>query len=124
MRCCSDRCRIPNLTGWSLSITPGGDFIQRWGLSNPNIFHFPIKGGHSNACRSTLRPRSRAHWPNEDPLGRRFRLLDAPSERAKTVFLTVVGVVADAKNNSLTEAAEKEAYVPMRQRTVAIAGMG
>ena len=67
---------------------------------------------------------ARAYWPNEDPLGRRFRLLDAPSERARTVFLTVVGVVADAKNNSLTGAAEKEAYVPMRQRTVAIAKMG
>ena len=67
---------------------------------------------------------ARAYWPNENPLGQRFRLLDAPSENAKTVFLTVVGVVADAKNNSLTEAAAKEAYVPMRQRTVAIAEMG
>jgi putative ABC transport system permease protein len=67
---------------------------------------------------------ARAYWPNEDPIGRRFRLLDAGPERAKTVFLTVVGVVADAKNNSLTEAAAKEAYVPMRQRAVAIAGMG
>src|SRR5262249_33649695 len=45
-------------------------------------------------------------------------------ESARTVFLTVVGVVADAKNNSLTGAAEKEAYVPMRQRASAIARMG
>jgi len=67
---------------------------------------------------------ARAYWPNEDPIGRRFRLLDAGPEDARTVFLTVVGVVADAKNNSLTGAADKEAYVPMRQRTVAIAGMG
>jgi len=67
---------------------------------------------------------ARAYWPDEDPIGRRFRLLDAPPKNAKTVFLTVVGVVADAKNNSLTEAAAKEAYVPMRQRPVAIAGMG
>jgi putative ABC transport system permease protein len=67
---------------------------------------------------------ARAYWPNEDPLGRRFRLLDGPPEVAKTVFLTVVGVVADAKNSSLTEATEREVYVPMRQRTVAIAGMG
>jgi putative ABC transport system permease protein len=67
---------------------------------------------------------ARAYWPNEDPIGRRFRLLDAPPERARTVFLTVVGVVADAKNNGLTEAAANEAYVPMRQRPVAIAGMG
>jgi len=67
---------------------------------------------------------ARAYWPNENPLGRRFRLLDAPPNRAKTVFLTVVGVVADAKNDGLTEVAQKEAFVPMRQRTVAIAGMG
>ena len=67
---------------------------------------------------------ARAYWPNDDPIGRRFRLLDAPPERARTVFLTVVGVVADAKNNGLTEAAANEAYVPMRQRPVAIAGMG
>jgi putative ABC transport system permease protein len=32
--------------------------------------------------------------------------------------------VADAKNNSLTEVAGKEAFVPMRQRAVAIDGMG
>src|SRR5262245_23137217 len=67
---------------------------------------------------------ARAYWPNEDPLGRSLKLLDAGPEKAKTVFLTVVGVVADAKNNSLTGAAAREAYVPMRQRTVAIAGMG
>jgi putative ABC transport system permease protein len=67
---------------------------------------------------------ARAYWPDEDPIGRRFRLLDAPPERAKTFFLTVVGVVADAKSNGLTEAAANEAYVPMRQRPVAIAGMG
>ncbi len=67
---------------------------------------------------------ARSYWPNEDPLGRRFRLLDAGPERARTVFLTVVGVVADAKNDSLTGAAAKEAYVPMRQRTVAVGRMG
>jgi putative ABC transport system permease protein len=67
---------------------------------------------------------ARAYWPNEDPIGRRFRLLDAPREYARTVFLTVVGVVADAKNDGLTEAVANEAYVPMRQRTVAVAKMG
>ncbi len=50
---------------------------------------------------------ARAYWPNEDPLGRRFRLLDAGPEDARTVFLTIVGVVADAKNNSLTAAADE-----------------
>jgi putative ABC transport system permease protein len=67
---------------------------------------------------------ARAYWPDENPLGRRFRLLNAPPKYAKTVFLTVVGVVADAKNDGLTETAQKEAFVPMRQRAVAIDGMG
>ena len=67
---------------------------------------------------------ARAYWPNKDPLGRRLRLLDAPPERAKTVFLSVVGVVADAKNNSLTDAAGQEVFVPLRQRAAAVGGMG
>jgi len=67
---------------------------------------------------------ARIHWPNEDPLGRRIRLLNRSPERATTVFMTVVGVVADVKNDSLTEAARQEVYVPMRQRAAAIDGMG
>lgn len=65
-----------------------------------------------------------AHWPNEDPLGRRIRLLNKAPERATTVFLTVVGVVADVKNGGLTEPARQEVYVPLRQRAAAIASMG
>jgi len=67
---------------------------------------------------------ARAHWPNEDPLGRRLRLLNRAPERATTVFLTVVGVVADVKNDGLTGAARQEVYVPLRQREAAIDGMG
>jgi putative ABC transport system permease protein len=67
---------------------------------------------------------ARAHWPNEDPLGRRIRLLNAPPEQATTVYLTVAGVVADAKNSSLTEAARQEVYVSFLQRAAAVANMG
>jgi predicted permease len=67
---------------------------------------------------------ARAHWPNEDPLGRRIRLLNRAPKQATTVFLTVVGVVADVKNESLTEPARQEVFVPLRQRTAAINGMG
>ncbi|MEK6322543.1 MAG: ABC transporter permease [Acidobacteriota bacterium] len=67
---------------------------------------------------------ARTHWPNVDPLGRRIRLLNAPPERATTAFLTVVGVVADAKNGSLTKAPGQEIYVPVRQRAAAVASMG
>jgi hypothetical protein len=67
---------------------------------------------------------ARDYWPNEDPLGRRFRLLDSSPERARTVFLSVVGVVADVKNRSLTDVAGQEVFVPLRQRARAVAGMG
>ena len=67
---------------------------------------------------------ARAYWPNEDPLGRRLRLLDAPPERAKTVFLTVVGTVADVRNSSLTGTVGPEVYVALRQWTAAVANMG
>jgi putative ABC transport system permease protein len=67
---------------------------------------------------------ARTHWPGEEPLGRRIRLLNRPPGYATTAFLTVVGVVADAKNEALTEAARQEVYVPLRQREAAIDGMG
>ncbi|HKP11887.1 MAG TPA: ABC transporter permease [Blastocatellia bacterium] len=67
---------------------------------------------------------ARAHWPDEDPLGRRIRLLNRPPGQATTAFLTVVGVAADVKNEGLTEAARQEVYVPLRQREAAIDGMG
>jgi putative ABC transport system permease protein len=68
---------------------------------------------------------ARAYWPNGDALGQRFRLLDKDDPKdARTVFLTVVGIVADVKNNVLTQGVGKEAYVTMRQRTVAVAAIG
>jgi putative ABC transport system permease protein len=67
---------------------------------------------------------ARVHWPNEDPLGRRIRLLNRPPGEATTAFLTVVGVVADVKNNGLTEGVRQEVYMTMRQRAAAIDGMG
>lgn len=68
---------------------------------------------------------ARGNWPDQDPVGRRLRLFDAsPPKRGKTVLLTVVGVVADAKNSSLTDTAKQEVFVPLRQRTSAVAGMG
>ncbi|MGH9939929.1 MAG: ABC transporter permease, partial [Blastocatellia bacterium] len=64
---------------------------------------------------------ARTRWPNGDPLGRRIRLV---AGHATTALLTVVGVVADAKNSSLTKAPGQEIYVAMRQRAAAAARMG
>ena len=67
---------------------------------------------------------ARAHWPNEDPIGHRIRLLDAPPDYAKTSFLKIVGVVSDVKNVSLSEEARQEVDVSLYQRDAAIGGMG
>ncbi|MDQ3252595.1 MAG: ABC transporter permease [Acidobacteriota bacterium] len=65
---------------------------------------------------------ARRQWPNEDPLGKRLRLLDAPPERATAQFMTVVGVVADAKNRSLSAELRQEVYIPLRQQAVSLGG--
>lgn len=67
---------------------------------------------------------ARQHWPGENPIGKRFRLLDAPPDRATTKFLTVVGVTADTKNMSVTEASKPEAFIPFNQVSVSLGRMG
>jgi putative ABC transport system permease protein len=59
---------------------------------------------------------ARHHWSNEAPIGQRFRLLDGPPDKATTRYLTIVGVVADAKNVSLAEPARQEVFVPLAQK--------
>jgi putative ABC transport system permease protein len=66
---------------------------------------------------------ARRHWPNEDPLGRRLRLLDAPPDQATTQYMTVVGVVADAKNRGLSVEPGQEIYVPLRQQVASGGGL-
>jgi putative ABC transport system permease protein len=47
---------------------------------------------------------ARQFWPNEDPIGRRFRLISSS-------WITVVGVVGDTRNESLREPARPELYL-------------
>ncbi|MGH7555299.1 MAG: ABC transporter permease, partial [Longimicrobiales bacterium] len=53
---------------------------------------------------------ARRYWPGRDPIGGRIRY-PWPSE-----WLTVVGVVANAKNNDLAQQGEGAFYVPYPQR--------
>jgi len=50
---------------------------------------------------------AKRHWPNEDPIGKRFNL--AMSER------TVVGVVGDVRVRGLERPSEPQAYLPYQQ---------
>jgi putative ABC transport system permease protein len=56
---------------------------------------------------------ARAYWPNQDPLGKRVRLrLDTrePLSSAQPAWTTIVGVIADARTESLADAAIPQIY--------------
>ena len=56
---------------------------------------------------------ARTWWPDQDPLGKRVRLrLDSrePSSSAKPAWTTIVGVIADARTESLAGAAIPQIY--------------
>src|SRR5277367_2177095 len=56
---------------------------------------------------------ARTYWPNQDPLGKRVRLrLDTREtlSSAKPAWTTIVGVIADARTESLADAAIPQIY--------------
>ena len=62
---------------------------------------------------------ARTYWPNQDPLGKRVRLhLDTREllSSAKPAWTTIVGVIADARTESLADAAIPQIYRSVYQR--------
>jgi putative ABC transport system permease protein len=62
---------------------------------------------------------ARTYWPNQDPLGKRVRLrLDArePLSSAQPAWTTIVGVIADARTESLADGAIPQIYRSVYQR--------
>jgi predicted permease len=67
---------------------------------------------------------ARTYWPDQDPLGKRVRLgrsgweaKDGSTEpSAKAAWTTIVGVIADARTESLADAATPEIYRTVYQR--------
>jgi putative ABC transport system permease protein len=62
---------------------------------------------------------ARTYWPNQDPLGKRVRLrLDTRGllSSAKPAWTTIVGVIADARTESLADAAIPQIYRSVYQR--------
>jgi predicted permease len=52
------------------------------------------------------------YWPNHDPVGQRFRL---GAEETPTPWMTIVGEVADVKENSPDEPSKEQWYQPIKQ---------
>jgi putative ABC transport system permease protein len=55
---------------------------------------------------------ARTYWPNEDVLGKRFKIGDADSRRP---WLTIVGILADVRQMGVDVPVKPEMYLPYRQ---------
>jgi putative ABC transport system permease protein len=58
---------------------------------------------------------ARTWWPNQDPVGKRVHLLGRLG-RARPDWTTIVGVIADARTESLADAGIPQMYVDIYQR--------
>jgi predicted permease len=54
---------------------------------------------------------ARTYWPNQDPVGKRVRL-----SASKPDWTTIVGVIADARTESLADAGTPQVYLDIYQR--------
>jgi len=58
---------------------------------------------------------ARTYWPNQDPVGKRIHMLGGLG-RARPEWTTIVGVIADARTESLANAGIPQAYLDIYQR--------
>jgi putative ABC transport system permease protein len=59
---------------------------------------------------------ARTYWPNGDPLGKHLKLNNTRGAAANPSWTTVVGVIADARTESLAEASVPQIYLSLYQR--------
>jgi putative ABC transport system permease protein len=60
------------------------------------------------------------YWPNEEAIGKRFRLGTDPSRQ----WITIVGIAGQVRHNAITETPRAEMYIPHAQWPVAVPGSG
>jgi len=56
---------------------------------------------------------TRRFWPNEDPIGKRFKF--GAADDTSHHWITIIGVAADIKNRQLTSKPDLQGYMPYRQ---------
>jgi len=59
---------------------------------------------------------ARTYWPNGDPVGEHLKLNIVRGTAANPPWTTVVGVIADARTESLAEASDPQIYLSLYQR--------
>jgi predicted permease len=106
---------------------PGQEVRATFRVSRPGYFRtmgIPLRAGRDFNERDTPdtpgvvilnETLARRHWPAEDPIGKRVTLDDPRDNSRAPQWFTVIGVVKDAKQNSWTDAAPNEIYLPFQQ---------
>src|SRR5262249_6979045 len=89
------------------------DYFKTMGMPLRRGRHFD-DGDNTTALRVAIinETMARQYWPNEDALGKRFKLGD-PDEDVP--WITVVGIVGDIREMGLTAPVKAEMYLPYRQ---------
>jgi putative ABC transport system permease protein len=59
---------------------------------------------------------ARTYWPNENPVGKRLKL-PTPGDNSAFSWNTVIGVLADARTESLADSSVPQMYLSLYQRT-------
>jgi putative ABC transport system permease protein len=98
-----------------------GDYLQAMGipLLRGRYFTDSDKAG-TQLVVLVNRKLAQHYWPNQDPIGRRLRI---GTPEMKTLWLTVVGEVADVKLSSPDEPTKEEYYSPVEQVEEAIGSL-
>ncbi len=60
---------------------------------------------------------AKIYWPNADPVGQRLKLNNARSTPRNLPWTTVVGVIADARTDSLADSSAPQVYLSLFQKT-------
>ncbi len=92
-------------------ITPGYFEAMRIPLRRGRMLQ-DSDGGNAPLVAMINETMARKFWPNQDPIGKRFKVAD-PSEKAP--WVRIVGVIGDVRQMSLNEPPRQEMYFPYWQ---------
>jgi predicted permease len=96
--------------------------VVGWSCVTPDYFHLLgmplLRGRLFNELDADKGPQvavineafAKTYWPNQDPLGKRFK-----RTRSESPWITVVGIIANARTESLAEAGVPKIYLDLYQ---------
>jgi putative ABC transport system permease protein len=89
------------------------DYLKTMGIALKNGRYFSeADNAKSMPVVIVNQTMARQYWPNEEALGKRFKVGDPDSENP---WMTVVGVVADVRQMGVDEPVKAEMYIPFSQ---------